>query len=92
MIDISPELIDRLLKGDMTAYDELFPNAKPEDRARTECFIKMATQDDGKHLWLAIVTYLFAPHFFDGDDGCRCYDRRCPNRLPNDETETDENK
>lgn len=53
------DLTGRLLKGDMEAFDEIFPNAKPEDRIKTECFIKMATQDDGKHLWLATVWYLF---------------------------------
>lgn len=59
MTDKESKLIERLMQGDMEAYDELMPNARPEDRMKMECFIKMATQDNGKHQWLAIVWYLF---------------------------------
>lgn len=59
MTDRESKLMDRLMQGDMEAFDELFPDAKSEDRIKMECFIKMATKEDGKHLWLAIVWYLF---------------------------------
>lgn len=59
MTDRESELIERLMQGDMEAFDELCPNAKPEDRAMFEEAIKRMPQDKSgtAQLWIAWVLY-----------------------------------
>ena len=44
MTERENELIERLMQGDMEAYDELMPNARPEDRAMFENAMKKAKE------------------------------------------------
>lgn len=67
MTDKESKLIERLLQGDMEAYDELMPNARPEDRANFEDAIKKAReiggeQDPISRAWLIFVLYLIGRH------------------------------
>lgn len=67
MTDKESKLIERLLQGDMEAYDELMPNARPEDRANFEDAIKKAReiggeQDPVSRAWLIFVLYLIGRH------------------------------
>lgn len=63
MDDKSAELIERLMQGDMEAYDELMPNARPEDRANFENAMKKAKelseeQDPVSKAWIMFVLWL----------------------------------
>lgn len=49
------------MQGDMEAYDELMPNARPEDRANFENAIKKKPdKGDASQLWVAWALYLFS--------------------------------
>ena len=59
MTDRESKLIERLMHGDIGAYDELCPNAKPEHRKKVKTFLKSARQYDGTALlWLAWFMFL----------------------------------
>lgn len=62
MTDRESELIERLMQGDMEAYDELMPNARPEDRKNFEDAIKEMPKGRSatSQLWLAWVSYLLS--------------------------------
>lgn len=62
MTDKESELIERLMQGDMEAFDELMPNARPEDRDAFEKAIKRMPQDrsGASQLWLAWVLNLMS--------------------------------
>lgn len=67
MTDRESELIERLMQGDMGAYDKLMPNARPEDRKNFEEVIKKAReiggeQDPISRAWLIFVLYIFNRH------------------------------
>lgn len=63
MTDKESKLIERLMQGDMEAYDELMSNARPEDRANFENAIKKAKelsgeQDPVSRAWIMFVLWL----------------------------------
>ena len=60
MTDRESKLIERLMQGDMEAYDELMPNARPEDRANFENAMKDMPNVDNSKLWLAWVLHLMS--------------------------------
>ena len=65
MTDRESELIERLMQGDMEAYDELMPNARSEDREAFEKAIKRMPQDrsGASQLWMVWMLYLIGKTF-----------------------------
>ena len=59
MTDRESKLIERLMQGDMEAYDELMPNARPDDRAMFKDAMKKAkeygVQGPVSKAWLVFI-------------------------------------
>ena len=82
MTDRESELIARLMDGDMEAYDELMPNARPEDRKDFEEAIKKAKeiggeQDPISRAWLLFILHIIGKYMGD----FREYDRKANQEL-----------
>lgn len=72
MTDRESKLIERLMQGDIGAYDELCPNAKPEHREKVKSFLKSVRQYDGKALlWIAWFMFLTGNSIEDISEGIR---------------------
>lgn len=82
MTDKESKLIERLMQGDMEAFDELMPNARPEDRANFEDAIKKAReiggeQDPISRAWIVFVLYIIGKNMGD----FRKYDREANQKI-----------